>query len=160
MIGVGRAAAGAVALILVAAACGGSSGATSVAGRLGDLTVTDAYMPAPASPAVAAVYLTVHNSGSLPQVLLSISTPDAETSRLMTEIGNGSMGTMSDLAELAIPAKGQASLTPGHDHGMLENPTVTLKVGQHVPVTLHFDPAGTLTISVPVVPLTDILGGP
>jgi copper(I)-binding protein len=127
---------------------------------VGDLEVINAFLPMPASPSVAAVYLTVRNSGSSPDVLTEISTPDAQSSMLMTEAGSASTGTMQAQAELAIPGHGQATLTPGHDHAMLQNPTVTLKVGQRVPLTLHFAKAGALTIQIPVVPLTAITQSP
>jgi len=74
----------------------------------------------------------------------------------MTENPNGTMGM---LRELRVPAHGSASLVPGRDHLMLEQPHDALQVGQHVTVTLRFEHAGTLTISVPVVPLSRILGG-
>ncbi len=76
---------------------------------------------------------------------------------LMTENARGSFGSMGMLRELRIPAHGQASLVPGHDHVMLEQPTVTFKVGQTVLVTLRFKWAGSVTIKVPVVPLSRIL---
>ena len=64
---------------------------------------------------------------------------------LMTENAHGSFGSMGMLSELRIPAHGQASLVPGHDHVMLEQPTVTFKVGQTVLVTLRFKWAGSVT---------------
>lgn len=76
---------------------------------------------------------------------------------LMTENAHGSSGSMGMLSELRIPAHGQASLVPGHDHVMLEQPTVTFKVGQTVLVTLRFKWAGSVSIKVPVVPLSWIL---
>ena len=121
---------------------------------MGRLTVVDAFLPQPASPSVAAIYLTVKNAGSEPDTLIGVSTPAADSSMLMTENTNGTMGM---LTSLRIPAHGQASLTPGRDHMMLEQPRKTLRLGQHVLVTLHFRHSGTLTISVPVVPLSRIL---
>jgi periplasmic copper chaperone A len=122
--------------------------------RIGHLTVVDAFLPEPPSPAVAAIYLTVKNSGSRPDDLIGVTTAAAGSSMLMTENPNGTMGM---LRQLRIPAHGEASLVPGHDHLMLEQPTHALALGQHVAVTLHFRRAGFLTISVPVVPLSRIL---
>jgi periplasmic copper chaperone A len=122
--------------------------------RVGSLTVVDAFLPEPPSPAVAAIYLTVRNSGSRSDALIGVSTAVAGSSMLMTEYPNGTMGM---LGQLRIPAHGEASLVPGHDHLMLEQPTHTLTLGQHIAVTLHFRRAGFLTISVPVVPLSRIL---
>ncbi len=122
--------------------------------HVGSLTVVDAFLPEPPSPAVAAIYLTVKNSGSRSDALIGVATAAAGSSMLMTENPNGTMGM---LRLLRIPAHGEASLVPGHDHLMLEQPTHALTVGQHVLVTLHFQRAGYLTISVPVVPLSRIL---
>lgn len=118
--------------------------------RLGGLTVVHAFLPQPASSDVAAIYLTVKNSGARADELLSVSSAAARNSMLMTENANGTMGM---LRLLRIPAHGSASLVPGRDHLMLEQPRGSLKVGQHVTVSLRFRLAGTLTISVPVVPL-------
>jgi periplasmic copper chaperone A len=129
-----------------------------VVARLGSLEVIDPFLPDPASPAVAAIYLTVKNTGSRADALVSATSPAAPDVLLMTENAGGSFGSMGMLKELRIPAHGQASLVPGHDHVMLEQPTVRFKVGQSVLVTLRFKRAGTVTIKVPVVPLSRILG--
>jgi periplasmic copper chaperone A len=126
--------------------------------RIGDLTVVDAFLPQPPSPVVAAIYLTVRNSGSHADALVAVSSPAAAAgSMLMTENPNGTMGL---LRELRVPAHGRASLVPGRDHLMLEQPRGSLAVGQHITVILHFQHAGDLTISVPVVPLERILEHP
>ena len=122
--------------------------------HIGSLTIRDAFLPQPASSSVASIYLTVKNSGSQADELIGVHTAAAAGSMLMTEDANGSMGMLRDLR---IPAHGQASLTPGRDHLMLEQPHHSLKLGQHVAVTLRFKRAGSLTISVPVVPLSRIL---
>jgi hypothetical protein len=127
-----------------------------VQGHIGDLTVLNAFLPQPASPSVAAIYLTVRNSGPDPDALVGVSTNSASSSMIMTENANGTMGMLN---QLRIPAHGQASLVPGHDHVMLEQPQSTLKLGQRVTVTLRFRRAGSLTIRVPVVPLSRIVSG-
>lgn len=152
-----------MALVVVGVAgagCGVSGSATStstssstVVARVGGLEIIDPFLPDPASSSVAAVYLTVRNTGSVPDDLVSVFSPMAGSSSLMTE-KNGGMGTLNDLM---VPAHGEASLAPGSDHAMLER-LGRLKVGQSVPVTLRFAKAGTVTVSVPVVPLDQILG--
>lgn len=146
-----------VALAAVGASCGSASGTASdqVVARVGDLEIIHPFLPEPASPSVAAVYLTVRDTGATPDQLISISTPTARTSLLMAEDPDGSM---SPLADLAIPARGEVSLAPGHNHLMLENPTFAFKIGQEVTATLTFARAGSVTIDVPVVPLGDIIG--
>ena len=135
---------------------GGSHPSPATGNRIGALTVRDTFLPEPASGSVASIYLTVKNSGSQADSLIGVRSAAANGSMLMTENSNGSMGMLS---QLRIPAHGQASLVPGKDHVMLEQPRHALRLGQHVQVTLHFKRAGYLTITVPVVPLSRILDG-
>jgi copper(I)-binding protein len=140
---------------------GATSGATQsasskITARVGPLEVIDPFLPDPASPTVAAIYLTVKNTGSRPDELISASSPISADSMLMKENAHGS--TMGMLAELRIPAHGQASLKPGRDHLMLEQPKMKFKVGRTVLVTLRFERAGSVTLKVPVVPLSRIIG--
>jgi len=130
---------------------------SKIVARIGHLEVIDPFLPDPASPSVAAIYLTVKNTGSRADALVAVSSPVSSDSMLMTENGNDS--SMAVLTELKIPAHGEASLKPGHDHLMLEQPRVQFKVGKTVLVTLRFERSGTLTLAVPIVPLSRILGG-
>ena len=111
----------------------------AVVARVGSLEIIHPFLPAPASPSVASVYLTVRNTGSSPDRLVSVSTPMAASASLMTENANGSM---TPLVNLSVPAHGEASLVPGRQHLMLETPASSFKVGQAVAVTLHFAHAG------------------
>jgi copper(I)-binding protein len=140
---------------------GTTAGATSstspkIAARVGQLEVIDPFLPSPASPSVAAIYLTVKNTGSRADELISASSPVSSASMLMKENGHGS--SMGMLAALRIPAHGQASLKPGHDHLMLEQPKIRFTVGQSVVVKLRFERSGSVTLKVPVVPLSRIIG--
>lgn len=150
--------------ILLGAALAFPFGATSgaapsaspkVAARVGHLEVIDPFLPDPASPSVAAIYLTVKNTGSRPDALISASSSVSPDTMLMKENAHGS--TMGMLAELRIPAHGQASLKPGLDHLMLEQPKMKFTVGRTVLVTLRFERAGSVTLKVPVVPLSRII---
>ena len=146
-----------IALAVPLAMTSGAAASTSpkVAARVGDLEVIDPFLPDPASPSVAAIYLTVKNTGSRPDALISASSPISADSMLMKENGHGS--SMAMLAQLRIPAHGQASLKPGGDHLMLEQPKMKFRVGRTVLVTLRFERAGSVTLKVPVVPLSRII---
>jgi periplasmic copper chaperone A len=132
------------------------AGSSKIAARIGHLEVIDPFLPDPASPSVAAIYLTVKNTGFRPDELVAVSSPVSSDSMLMRE--NGSNSSMAMLSELRIPAHGEASLKPGHEHLMLEQPTVKFKVGETVLVTLRFERSGSVTLKVPVVPLSRIIG--
>ena len=140
------------------AAASSSSASLAPAGTahasIGDLTLTGGYIPQPASPDVAAAYVTVANSGGVADTVTKVTTSVTTDVMAMTETNSGSVGTMTDLSSVVIPAHGSVSLTPGHAHLMLENPTRTLKQGDTVSMTITFAKAGTVTLSMPVVPLT------
>jgi copper(I)-binding protein len=133
-----------------------SSASPKIAARVGHLEVIDPFLPNPPSPNVAAIYLTVKNTGSHPDELISASSPASSASMLMKENAQGS--SMGMLAALRIPAHGQASLKPGRDHLMLEQPKIRFKVGQIVLVKLRFARSGSVSLKVPVVPLSRIIG--
>jgi copper(I)-binding protein len=146
-------------LVALGAGCGASAPATpaaEVVAHVGALEIIHPFLPDPASPSVAAIYLTVRNTGPTADRLVSATSPLARTSMLMTERSNGQTGVMAPLAGLVIPAHGTAALQPGQDHLMLESPAA-VNVGETVEVTLRFARAGAVTLEVPVVPLTAII---
>ncbi len=151
---------GAAALAVMAAtsvaACGSSRTGSSqaVAATQGDVEVIHPYVPAPASPSVAALYVTVRDVGTTPDALRGGSSPAAAMTMLMTEDSEGGGGTMAPLSRLDVPAHGEAALRPGQAHLMLENLTGPLRAGQQIRVTLQFERAGSVTVRVPVVPLS------
>ena len=122
--------------------------------RIGALTITDGYMPQPASPNVAAAYLTIANAGATADSVIKVTSNVTKAVTAMDETDHDGVGTMTGLHTVRIPAHGRVSLTPGHAHLMLENPTFRLRAGQHVSITITFAHAGTVTLTVPVVPLS------
>ncbi len=95
---------------LTVSACGGS-GSSAVAVRAGDIEVLHPYLPDPASPSVAAVYLTVRNTGGQPESLTGASSTVSASATLHSEtmhsgtMGSGTMGsgTMAGGAETMTP---------------------------------------------------------
>jgi copper(I)-binding protein len=132
-------------------------------GRLGSLAVSGAYVPAPASPDVAAAYFTVHNRGDTPDALVAVSTALTPDASLHHYVRSDGAEQMAPLARLAVPPHGRAVLQPGGNHLMLMHPNRQLRQGDRVTLTLHFAHAGTLALSVPVVSaagLSDTNGAP
>jgi copper(I)-binding protein len=135
-----------------AAVASGPRGSTTV----GDIKITDAYIPQPATPSVAAAYFTITETGSQGDVLLSAASVPASQASLMQESDStgANAGTMTDLAGgLAIPADGAVALGPGGYHLMLTDPASPLTAGGSVALTLHFKDAGAVTFKVPVTSL-------
>jgi copper(I)-binding protein len=120
-------------------------------GRLGALTVTGAYVPAPASPDVAAAYFTVHNHASSADTLTAISSPLTSNVHLHHYVRSGGAERMAPLARLTTPAHSTGVLVPGGNHVMLMHPKRQLRQGDSITLRLHFTRAGTLTLTVPVV---------
>jgi copper(I)-binding protein len=119
---------------------------------LGALVVTGGYIPEPASPDVASAYLTITNNGDTADKLTRVSTSVTSDVMAMNETDSGGVGSMTDLADVTIPAHASMQFVPNHAHLMLEKPK-PLKVGDQVSMTLTFTPAGTVTITLPVLAL-------
>ena len=139
-------------------AASGPRGSASV----GDISITGAYIPQPATPSVAAAYFTVTESGSQSDVLLSATSNPSSQASLMQETSSGAdAGTMTNITGgLTIPAKGAVDLGPGGYHLMLTNPASPLTAGGSVALTLRFEHAGSVTLKVPVTSLlSDALTG-
>ena len=131
-----------------------SAPADTAHASIGDLTLTGGYIPQPASPDVAAAYVTITNSGPAPDTITKITTNVTTNVMAMTETASGGVGTMTDLSTVTVPAHGSIALTPGHAHLMLQSPTQTLKKGDTVSMTITFAHAGTVILTLPVVPVT------
>jgi copper(I)-binding protein len=146
------------------AGCGSSSsgpGASSASmldmmgGRatVGDLAITGAYIPDPATPSTVAAYFTVANSGSQPDRLKSVSTTafKSATVHRYQKVSGGAEEMVPLTAGAVVPAHGRLVLKPGADHVMLMRPAHPLRQGQTEDLTLVFAHAGTVTVKVPVV---------
>ena len=120
----------------------------------GPIRITDAYLPQPAGPDVAAVYFTVADTGDQPDTLLSAASVPAAQVSLMSESAGGGAESMAVVAGgLSIPAHGQLAFTTGGYHVMLTDPAVPLKQGGTVQLTLTFRRAGKVTLDVPITSL-------
>jgi hypothetical protein len=142
-------------VLLFAAACGHSSRPTATRssavpggrGQIGALQISNAYVPAPASPNVAAAYVTVHNTGHAADTLLRASSSAGRSTTLHRDQGTEMIG----LRNIPIPVGATVAMKPGGIHLMIEHPRSGLKMGGQVSLTLVFAHAGTLTLQVPIV---------
>lgn len=120
--------------------------------------IIDAYTPKPASGNMAALYLTMLDTSSVPDTLLSVSTGMAESATLhATETTNG-VEHMVRLDWVALPPGDTVRLEPGARHVMLEGVVGTLRPGSTFPATLIFARAGEVPATVRVVTYADIAG--
>ena len=120
----------------------------------GSLSVEDAWARATAEGAkVGAGYVTIHNSGSAPDTLVSVETPLAARGEVHDMTMEDGVMRMRRLDALEIPAGGSVELKPGGKHLMLMNLKERLVEGGSVPVTLTFKSGAKISIDLPVRPL-------
>lgn len=143
-----------------------SPAADTISGTVGNLVFVDAWVRQPARPEVAAGYLTIKNNGAEDDKLVKATADVATKVVPMDEVVKNGVGTMTDIPELVVPAHGSFVLSPGHAHLMLYTTGRTLKPGDQVKLTLTFEHAGTVTLTLPVrprsasdVPMTHMTGG-
>lgn len=142
------AATGAVAL---AGCSSGSSDTQSSAPAAGaTITVTDAYIPQPASN-TSAMFGTVANSGAESVQITGGSAPDVAMVQIHEFVKQGNTEVMQEVpGGLEIPAGGSVELKPGSYHVMLMDVTADWKVGDEIPVTLNLSNGDTVQVTAPV----------
>jgi periplasmic copper chaperone A len=160
----------AAAAVLTLAGCGDdSSSSTSSASGAGAIEVSGAW--ARTSPAVAsagAVYMTIANSGSAADALVSATVDPSVAARVelhettlattatTVAMSNGSvpvagaMMEMKPVDQIAVPAGGSVTLEPGGYHIMLRDVVKPLEVGSTVELTLTFEKSGDKVVAADV----------
>ena len=142
-------------LVLVApfaalAAGPGQSGPQVTAG-----TLEISAVRAPASLGAArngVIYLTVRNTGDQPDALLGARSAVAKRTELHTHIHTDGIMRMRRADRFGIPADGMLDLRSGRDHIMLVKLHEPLSAGRRFDLTLVFERAGAVDVTVKVVP--------
>jgi copper(I)-binding protein len=97
-----------------------------------------------------ATYFSIVNKGAVPDRLMSASTPAAQSATLHeSKVQNGVM-MMRPLPPLEVAPGKSAELKPGADHLMLVGLKHPLKQGESFPLTLHFEKAGDVQVTVKI----------
>lgn len=98
-----------------------------------------------------AAYVTIANKGSTADRLLSASCTCATATTLHTMKMNGTVMEMAEAKDgFEILSGDTLTFVPGGNHIMLEGLTERPKEGDKVDVTLVFEKAGPITLSMPV----------
>lgn len=120
--------------------------------KAGDLVISQAWSRAtPGGAKVAGGYLTIENKGTAADRLVSVSADiagKAEVHEMATD--NGVMKMRHLDQGLAIDPGKTVKLAPGGYHLMLQELKGPFKQGDKVPVTLQFEKAGKVTVSLDV----------
>ncbi len=142
---------GALALALLATVnCGGGNGPGATAGKAGAMEVTNAYARGVMDG--GAVYFSMKNTGDTDDALIGVSTEAAGKAALHeTVTGEGTTMKMQPVAEIEIPARGEATLEPGGYHVMLMDLKEPLEEGGTIELVLTFQQAGSVIIQAPVI---------
>lgn len=98
---------------------------------------------------MAAGYLSVSNSGA-EDYLISAASPRASEVSLHTMQVDGMVMRMRATERMIVPAHGELNLTPGGDHLMFTGLTAPFADGEEIPVTLTFEHAGAIEVTLPV----------
>jgi copper(I)-binding protein len=97
------------------------------------------------------VYLTLENRGTSSDRLTAVSTPVAGTAAIHTMSMQNNVMKMREAAGIDMPPRMKMKMIPGEGHHiMLLNLKRALKPGEKFPMTLVFEKAGKVDVSVAV----------
>jgi len=120
--------------------------------KAGDLVITQAWSRAtPGGAKIGGGYLTIENKGSAPDRLIGGSADVADKVQVHEMAMNNGVMTMRPLDKgLTIEPGKIVKLAPGGYHLMMMDLKGPLKQGDKLPVTLEFEKAGKVTVSLDV----------
>ena len=118
----------------------------------GQVSVQDAYARA-ANPKSGAAFMVIANAGPEACTFMGATTDAADKAELHTSRDEGGMMKMVAIDPIEIGPDESHALTRGGDHIMLMGLKAPLKDGETVNVTLTFEKAGDVTVTVEVLPL-------
>jgi hypothetical protein len=131
-------------------------GAASAHGyKLGALEIGHPWARAtPPTAPTGGGYLSVKNTGTTPDRLMSASSPAAEIVQVHDMKMEGNVMRMRELdGPLEIKPGETVTLAPGGMHLMMMGLKAPLKQGERVPLTLVFEKAGKIDVELVVVAL-------
>jgi copper(I)-binding protein len=124
--------------------------------ELGSLHIGHPYARAtvPGQPSGGA-FLSIENKGKEADKLIGVSSPAAKSAEIHTMAMDGNVMKMREVGEIALPPASTVDMTPGHGyHIMLMGLAQPLKAGDKFPLTLTFQKAGKVEVSVYVTDLS------
>ena len=135
---------------LAMTACAATARAEDV--KVGDLVISQAWSRAtPSGAKIGGGYLTIENRGSAPDRLIGGMADVAGKVQVHEmSMDNGVMKMRPVDNGLAIDPGKTVKLAPGGYHLMMMDLKAPLKQGDKVPVTLEFEKAGKVTVSLDV----------
>ena len=118
---------------------------------LKDLRILHPYARAtPPGARSGGIYLVVENRGKQPDRLVGAASPAARIVEIHEMKMEGNLMRMRPVTGVDVPAGGKATLGPGGYHVMLSELKAPLVAGATVPLTLRFEKAGAIDVTVDV----------
>lgn len=121
--------------------------------KAGELTIQHPWSRAtPAGAQVAAGYMAIHNAGSEPDRLLSVTSDISGKAEIhqMSVDDKGVMTMRPVDGGLEIPSGADVVLKPGSYHLMFVNLRQPPREGERFPATLHFEKTGDVSVEFAV----------
>jgi len=120
--------------------------------KAGDLVISQAWSRAtPGGAKVAGGYLTIENKGAAADRLVSVSADIAGKAEVHEMAMDNGVMKMRPLDKGLVVDPGKTvKLAPGGNHLMLQELKGPFKEGEKVPVTLEFEKAGKVAVSLDV----------
>lgn len=116
----------------------------------GPLRIAAPWTRAAGANANGAGFLTIRNTGPLPDRLVAARSPVARVMELHTHIRDGEVMRMRPVEAIPLPPGQEVRLQPGGLHLMLIGLNAPLRQGERVPVTLVFETAGEVSLHLAV----------
>lgn len=137
----------AIALLIMSYAC-----ASAQEVKVGNIMIDHAWARAtPLGAKVGGGYLTIKNTGAIPDRLISASSPAAskvEVHEMAMDKGVMKMRPVND--GLSVAPGQSVTLAPGGYHFMMIGLRAPLKKGETVPLTLKFEKAGEVKVTLDI----------
>lgn len=141
-----------VAVLLAASACADDGSTDATAAPDGPpVEVVNAYIPEPPTDTAAAYVVFRNHEDEADRLISATSDVTGIVDLHQTQMDGGVM-SMPHVDGMDLPAGGELLMEPGGYHVMLVDLTRELREGDTVAMTFTFERAGTIEVSVPVVP--------
>jgi len=113
----------------------------------------------PAGARTGAAYATLINNGSSSDSLLSATTPVADKVQFHSTSEENGVSRMREMDTVEVAPGARVTFSPGGMHIMVVGLKQPLKEGQTFPLTLTFEKAGKVDVTVPVAKVGAMRGG-